>query len=238
MCPCCPVQPHCQPADNTGQAGICKEEAGRSHRRKLTVFGKGTFAPGGRFLPRRAGAWIPIATLSLDLTAPVKTSPAASPPPCPSRALIPPLRPPSMPPGFGHTRGFHEQPWAVLAVAEGLPGPHWPPWSRRTHFPGVLPVWSTGRSWEKTCLFCEHLVARELGEVQELQVQGPELRQDAAAACHGPAPAPDGAAVKTQKHLSAPCLWAGSPAESDRDCLRGDGLLVPGHLISGAPPQG
>lgn len=40
-----------------------------------------------------------------------------------------------------------------------------------------------------TCLFCKHWVARELGEVQEFQVQGPKFCQDAASSGR-PAPAP------------------------------------------------
>lgn len=45
-----------QPADNVSQTGIWEERAGRSHMKKLNVSGKGTSAPGGHFLPMRAGA--------------------------------------------------------------------------------------------------------------------------------------------------------------------------------------
>lgn len=49
-----------------------------------------------------------------------------------------------------------------------------------------------------TCLFCKHWVARELGEVQELQVQGPKFCQDAASSgC--PAPAPTHATARREK---------------------------------------
>lgn len=61
-----------------------------------------------------------------------------------------------------------------------------------------------GGSGAKTCLFSEDLVARELTEVQELQVQGPKLRQDAAAPGRGPAPAPVGATGKTEVAIVTP----------------------------------
>lgn len=63
-----------------------------------------------------------------------------------------------------------------------------------------------------TCLFCEDRVARELGEVQELEVQRPKLSQDAAAARGGPAPVPPeniGAAAVTL--LARWLLGVGSP---------------------------
>lgn len=65
---CCGVKSLCQPADSTSQTGIWKEKAGRSHTRKLNVFGKGTFALGGQFLPKRAGARISAVSLSPDFT--------------------------------------------------------------------------------------------------------------------------------------------------------------------------
>lgn len=56
----------------------------------------------------------------------------------------------------------------------------------------------------KTHLFCKDWIAREFSEMQEFQVQGPKLRQDAAAARGGPAPA---TAEKTS--AASPCwlLW-------------------------------
>lgn len=72
-----------------------------------------------------------------------------------------------------------------------------------------------GGGREKTCLFSEDLVTRELSEVQELQVQGPKLRQDAAASGHGPAPASVRATEKTEAATVTLLLLAGSSGESD-----------------------
>lgn len=87
--------------------------------------------------------------------------------------------------------------------------------------PALYPLASGGgkmsaseRVGGKTHLFCKDWIAREFSEMQEFQVQGPKLRQDAAAARGGPAPA------TAEKTAASPCwlLWY-------RVCL-----LCTGHL--------
>lgn len=107
------------------------------------------------------------------------------------------------------------------------------------HLPPV--PWSRG----KIHLFCKDRVARQFSEMQEFQVQGSKLRQDAAATRRGPAPA---TAEKTS--AASPCWLLGGdqqqlwyrvvPAmrQAPRQILLGPTMWVAPRLVRVGPGEG